>query len=92
MSKKKNQQKRKKARHDRRVANRAKLKKPALKLYVAPTDNLPAVQTPTAPAVMRLRTTLLLQSPMIVPPRPHGTSRPSDVGSAAEPYQPLPAV
>ena len=70
MSKKKNKQERKKARHDRRVANRAKMRTataPALKLYVAPTDNLPAVQTPTAPAVARLRTTLLLQSPMIVP-------------------------
>ena len=67
MSKKKNKQERKRARHARRVANRAKLKKPAPKLYVAPTDNLPAIQTPTAPVVTRLRTTLLQQSPMIVP-------------------------
>ena len=66
MSKKKNKRERKRARHARRVANRAKLKKPAMKLYVT-TDNLPAIRTPTAPTVTRLRTSLLLQSSMIVP-------------------------
>ncbi len=61
MSKKKNKQERKKARHDRRVANRAKLKKSTLKLY-AP-DSL--VVRSTIPAVEQLRAALSMTIPTV---------------------------